>query len=131
MPPEIPPSGAAALSVEGLIVFAISLLVGGLAIHLAARYVTYRGHPGGLTFEHAIVTALMGAIVWAVLEWIPLIGSLLALVGWIAVIRYRYPGGWTKAGITGVAAWAAAVVTLAALELLGVGAVSALGVPGA
>lgn len=131
MPPEIPPSGAASLSVEGLIVFAVSLLVGGLAIHLAARYVTYRSHPGGLTFEHAVVTALLGAIAWAVLEWIPLIGSLLALVGWIAVIKYRYPGGWTKAGITGVAAWAAAVVTLAALELVGVGAVSALGVPGA
>lgn len=129
MPPDVSPS--AVLPIEGLIVFAVSLLVGGLAIHLAARYVTYRRQPGGLTFEHAVVTALLGAVVWAVLEWIPLLGSLLALVGWIAVIRYRYPGGWMKAALTGAGAWAAAVVTLAALELLGVGAVSALGIPGA
>lgn len=129
MPPDLPPNEL--LPVEGLIAFAVSLLVGGLAIHLAARYVTYRDQPVSLTFEHAVVTALLGAIVWAVLESIPLIGSLLALVGWIAVIRYRYPGGWTRAGLTGVVAWAAAVVTLAALDLLGVDAVSALGVPGA
>ena len=131
MPPDLSPTVAGSASIEGLIGFAISLLVGGLAIHLAARYVTYRGHPGGgLTVEHAVLTALVGSIVWAVLERIPLIGTLLALIGWLAVINYRYPGGWTKAGITGMAAWAAAVLALAALELLGIGAVSALGVPG-
>jgi len=131
MPPALSPSVAGSASIEALSVFAVSLLVGGLAIHLAARYVTYRSHPGRLTVEHAVLTALVGAIVWAVLEWIPLVGSLLALIGWIGVIKYRYPGGWTKAGITGIAAWAAAVLVLAALEVVGVGTFSALGVPGA
>lgn len=115
---------------EGLVVFVVSLLIGGAAIHIAVKHVVYRGKPGGLTFEHAIVTALLGAVAWALLAWIPLIGSLLALVGWIGVIRWRYPGGWITAGIVGASAWAAAVVVLAALELLGVGSVSALGVPG-
>ncbi|MFC6872789.1 hypothetical protein [Halobellus marinus] len=116
---------------EGLVVFAVSLLIGGLAIYVAAGRVAYRDEPGGLTFEHAVLTALLGALAWALLAWIPLIGSLLGLIGWIAVIRWRYPGGWTRAAVTGAAAWAAAVVVLAALELFGIGAVSALGVPGA
>lgn len=115
---------------EGLVVFAVSLLIGGAAIHIAAKHVLYRDGFGAATFDHAIVTALLGAVAWALLAWVPLIGSLLGLVGWIGVIRWRYPGGWIKAGVTGAAAWAAAVVVLAALELLGVGAVSALGVPG-
>ena len=131
MPPENAPALAGFDPFQGLIVFAVSLLIGGLAIHAAARYVVYSGKPGSLTFEHAIVTALLGAVVWALLGWVPLIGSLLALVGWVAVIRWRYPGGWVKAGVTGATAWAAAVVVLAALELLGLGGVSALGIPGA
>lgn len=115
---------------NGVVVFAVSLLIGGAAIHVAASYAVYRDQPGQLTFEHALLTALLGAVVWALLEWVPLVGALLALVGWVAVIRWRYPGGWVKAAVTGAAAWAAAVVVLAALELVGFGAVSALGVPG-
>ncbi|MFB6135393.1 MAG: hypothetical protein ABEJ04_01410 [Halobacteriaceae archaeon] len=116
---------------EGLVAFAVSLLVGGVAIHAAARHVVYSDAVGGLTFEHAVVTALLGAVAWAMLSWVPLVGSLLALGGWLAVVHWRYPGGWIDAATTGAAAWAAAVVVLAALELLGVGHVSALGVPGA
>lgn len=117
--------------VGGVITFAVSLLIGGAAIHVAANYAVYKGNPGELTFAHAVLTALLGAVVWALLAWIPLVGSLLALVGWVGVIRWRYPGGWIEAGVTGAAAWAAAVVVLAALELLGVGSISALGIPGA
>lgn len=130
----VPPGGPDALlseSLDGLVVFAVSLLIGGGAIYASARYAVYRGAPGTLTFEHAILTALLGAVVWALLEWVPLLGPLLALVGWVAVIKWRYPGGWARAAVTGAAAWAAAVVALAVLELLGIGSVSALGVPGA
>ncbi|QCC47188.1 hypothetical protein [Halobellus limi] len=115
---------------DGVVVFAVGLLVGGGAIHVAARHVVFRGEPGGLTFEHAVLTALLGAVAWALLSWIPLFGALFGLVGWIGVIKWRYPGGWAKAAVTGAAAWAAAVVALAALELIGLGSVSALGVPG-
>ncbi|MDQ2055019.1 MULTISPECIES: hypothetical protein [Halobellus] len=126
-----PPLAGGFDPLEGLVVFAVSLLIGGAAIHVAAEHVVSRRRTASLTFEHAILTALLGAVVWALLAWIPLVGSLLALAGWVSVIRWRYPGGWVKAGVTGAAAWAAAVVTLAALELLGISAVSALGVPGA
>jgi len=116
---------------DGIVVFAVSLLIGAAAIHVAAKHAVYRDQPGSMNFEHALLTALLGAVVWALLEWIPLIGALLALVGWVAVIKWRYPGGWVKAAVTGAAAWAAAVVTLAALELVGFSGVSALGIPGA
>lgn len=131
MPVNVPPTGNGFDPLGGLVTFAVSLLIGGVAIHVGAKHAVYKEEPGGMTFEHAVVTALLGAVAWALLAWIPLIGSLLALVGWVAVIRWRYPGGWIKAGVTGAAAWAAAVVVLAALELLGIWYVTALGIPGA
>lgn len=120
--PPIPTPGVE----DRLLTFAVSLLVGGVAIHAGALVVSdARG------YAHAVLTALVGAVVWTVLEPLPVIGGLLALLAWIGVVRWRYRGGWLRATGVGVAAWAAAVVILAALDLLGVGAVSALGVPGA
>ncbi|SNZ12457.1 hypothetical protein SAMN06269185_1753 [Natronoarchaeum philippinense] len=106
----------------------LSLLVGGVAMYAAARYV-YRDYDGGDSFERALVTALVCALVWAVLGVVPLLGTLLAFVGWLAVVRWRYPGGWLDAAMTAVVAWAAAVVLLAALELIGIRTLSALGIP--
>lgn len=115
----------------GVTNFAIDLLLGALALFVAARYVTYRDDFRSNGFEHALVTALLGAVVWAILATIPLVGALLALVGWVAVLHWRYPGSLLRAGVTGAAAWAVAVVVLAAFELLGIRSLSALGVPGA
>lgn len=116
--------------VSGLIAFAVNLLIGGAALHLAARYVVFRDRPGALTFEHAVLTALLGAIVWAILSLVPVVGVLLALLGWVGVIRWRYPGGLVDAVKLGLAAWAAAVIILAVLEFAGVRTLTALGVPG-
>ncbi|MGB9965394.1 hypothetical protein [Halobacterium hubeiense] len=110
---------------DSVVVFAGSLLVGGVAIHVAASYVADAGEYGD-----AVLTALFGAVAWALLDGVPLVGGLLALVAWVGVIKWRYPVGWTRAGIVGVAAWAVATVVLAALALLGVGSLGALGVPG-
>lgn len=100
-----------------MLTFVVSALIGGVAIHADALIVSdARG------YAHAVLTALVGAVVWTLLAPVPLIGGLLALVAWVAVVRWRYPGGWLRAGATGVAAWAAAVVILAALDLFGVGA---------
>ncbi|WP_243838032.1 hypothetical protein [Halobacterium sp. R2-5] len=119
-----PPAQASPLG-DSIIVFAGSLLVGGVAIHVAASYVAGAGEYGD-----AVITALLGAVVWALLDGVPLVGGLLALVAWVGVIKWRYPVGWTRAAIIGVAAWAVATVVLAALALLGVGSLNALGVPG-
>lgn len=110
---------------DRLLTVVASLLVGGVALHAATHVVAE-----GRRFAHAALTALLGALAWALLEPIPLVGALLAAVAWVAVVRWRYRLGWLRSAAVGVAAWAAAVVVLAALETVGVGPVTALGVPG-
>ena len=112
--------------VGGLISFAVALLVGGLAIYISARVVVDVDDYG-----YAVVTAIVGAVGWAVTSWIPLVGPLVALVVWVGVINWRYPGGWTKAAIIGVGAWLSALLLLLVVNsVLGLG-IGAFGVPGA
>lgn len=111
---------------ERLLGFALGVLVGGFALFVSSRFLA---DVNG--YDHAVLTAIIGALVWALLAPIPLLGSVIALVGWIAILKWRYPVGWLRAGAVGAAAWATAVVVVAALQLVGIDAVSAIGVPGA
>lgn len=112
--------------VVGTIVsFVVALLVGGLAIYIAANVIA-----GVDDFSHAVVTAFIGAVAWAIGSLIPLVGTLVALVAWIWVIKWRYPGGWKDAAIIGLVAWVSALVIIFILDtVLGLG-ISAFGVPG-
>lgn len=111
--------------IGSVVAFVIALLVGGLAIYISARFLTDVDD-----YSHAVITALVGAIGWALAAWIPLIGPILALIVWIAVIRWRYPGGWVRAVVIGLAAWASALVILFVVNVtLGLG-IDAFGVPG-
>jgi hypothetical protein len=121
----VPPAQTTGGFDDSLVVFAGSLLVGGVAIHVAANHVA-----DVYDYGDAVLTALLGAIVWALLDGVPLVGPVLALVAWVGVIKWRYPVGWTRAGVIGIAAWAIATVVLAALALIGVGSLDAVGVPG-
>lgn len=116
--------------VDSIVVFVVSLLVGALAIYVAARVITDFD-----SYSYAIVTALLGAIVWGVVGfffgWIPLLGPLLVLVAYVAVINARYPGGWGNAVLIALIAWFAALVVLYVLALVGVAGFDAVGVPGA
>ncbi|MFC7325583.1 hypothetical protein ACFQMF_13455 [Halorubrum rutilum] len=107
------------------VTFAVSLLVGGLAIFIAAAVVTDTRDYG-----HAVFTALVGAIVWGLaaffLSWVPLIGDFIPLLAWVWVIRARYGSSWVHAGVIGFVAWASAVLVLSVLPFAGVDAV---GVP--
>ncbi|WP_280535503.1 hypothetical protein [Halopenitus sp. POP-27] len=109
-----------------IVSFVVALLVGGLAIYAGARVVVDVDD-----YSHAVITALIGAIAWALTSWVPLIGPLIALVVWVAVINWRYPGGWTKAAIIGIVAWIAALVILLVLNGLFSLGIGAFGVPGA
>lgn len=115
--------------IDSVIVFVVSLLIGALGIYIGARVVADYDD-----FTYAIVTALIGAVVWVVvaffLGWIPFLGPLLALVAYIAVINVRYPGGWLRAVGIALIAWVAAVVVLYVLALIGFASFEALGVPG-
>ena len=108
-----------------VVTFIVALLVGGLAIYIAAwLLVDVTDFPG------AVFTAILGAIAWALTIWIPLIGPVIALVAWVGVIKWRYPGGWKQAIAMGIVAWAAALVILLILNsVLGMG-LGAFGIPG-
>ncbi|MFT4885076.1 MAG: hypothetical protein ACI8U4_002595 [Natronomonas sp.] len=111
--------------VGSIVAFLVALLVGGLAIYISARVVSDVDD-----YSHAVITALLGAIAWALTSWIPLIGPIIALIAWVWVIKWRYPGGWVDAAIIGVVAWVSALVIIYVLNAvlnLGVGA---FGVPG-
>ncbi|MDZ5809928.1 hypothetical protein U4E84_00985 [Halorubrum sp. AD140] len=108
-----------------LVAFVVALLVGGLAIYISARVIADVDD-----YSHAVVTALVGAIAWALTAWIPLVGPLIALIVWIAVINWRYPGDWVKAVLIGLVAWVSALVILFVLNtVLGLG-IGAFGIPG-
>jgi hypothetical protein len=115
--------------IDSIIVFVVSLLVGALGIYVAARVITdYED------YTYAIVTALIGAIIWAIVGflfgWIPLLGPLLVLIAYVAVINYRYPGGWGSAILISLIAWIASIIVLYLLALVGIGGFEAVGVPG-
>ncbi|ADD04983.1 uncharacterized protein Nmag_1404 [Natrialba magadii ATCC 43099] len=112
--------------IGSLVAFVVALLVGGLAIYVGASLIV-----GLEDYSHAVVTAIVGALAWALTAWIPLFGPLLALIAWIWVVNWRYPGGWLDAALIGVVAWLAALAILFVLDtILGLG-VGAFGVPGA
>lgn len=112
--------------VGSIVAFLVALLVGGLAIYVSARLVADVDD-----YSHAVITALLGAIGWAIASLVPVIGSILALVVWVGVIKWRYPGGWVKAAIIGGVAWVSALVILFVLNsVFGLG-IGAFGVPGA
>ncbi|MFB6166617.1 MAG: hypothetical protein ABEJ31_15770 [Haloarculaceae archaeon] len=115
---------------DGLVVFAVSLLLGALGIHVGALVIT-----GTSNYERAVGTALVGAVVWAIVGFflggVPLVGSVLVLLAYLWVIKRRYPGGWLTAAGIALVAWIAALAVLALLGTLGVTGFSAFGVPGA
>lgn len=115
-----------------ILVFGVSVLIGGLAIYVGAT-LAFKSK----NYSHAVLTALLGAIAWAVVDLIlsglgagGLFASLAALLVWIWVVRWRYSVGWLRASFIGLFAWIAALVTLSLLSLVGVSQLDAYGVPG-
>ncbi|RQG97162.1 hypothetical protein [Natrarchaeobius chitinivorans] len=115
--------------IDSLIVFAISLLIGAIGIYAGAKVIV-----DAEDYTYAIITALIGAIVWGVVGfffgWIPLLGPLLVFVAYLAVINARYPGGWVDAAAITIVAWLSVLVVLYVLAFLGVTGFDAVGVPG-
>lgn len=112
--------------IESAIALVVGLLIGALGIYVGARVIVdYED------YTYAIVTALIATLVWILLGWIPLLGPILALVAYIAIINWRYPGGWLQAIGIALIAWIASFVVLYVLAVVGITSFSAIGVPGA
>lgn len=113
--------------IESIIVFVVSLLIGALGIYVGARVIV-----GYEDYTYAIVTALVGAIVYAIVSFlvpIPLLGLILALVAYLAIINWRYPGGWVQAIAITLVAWLAVVIVVWLLGALGIVTPEATGIP--
>lgn len=114
---------------SALVVFIVSLIIGGFGIYIGAHLLI--DEDSG--FLPAVITALIGAIVWGIVAffvgWIPLIGPLLALIAWVGVVNWRYPGGWITAAGIGIISWIAAIVVIFLLKIIGL-QLEAVGIPG-
>ena len=114
---------------ESLVVFVVSLLIGAVGIYVGAKVIVDTED-----YTYALVTALIGAIVWGLvgffLGWIPLLGPLLVFVAYLAVVNSRYPGGWVDAAAITIIAWLSVLVVLYVLALVGITGFEAVGVPG-
>ncbi|OVE85970.1 hypothetical protein [Natronolimnobius baerhuensis] len=115
--------------IDSLIVFGVSLLIGAVGIYAGAKVIVDADD-----YTYAIITALIGAVVWALVGfffgWIPLLGPALVLVAYLAVVNARYPGGWVDAAAITIVAWVSVLIVLYVLALVGVTGFDAVGVPG-
>ena len=116
-------------TIEGILAsivgFIIALLVGALGIYIGARVITKVED-----YTYAIITALIGSLVWFLLSWIPLLGPVLALIAYIYIINRRYPGGWGSAIGIALVAWLATLAVMYILAVIGFVPFDAVGVPG-
>ena len=116
---------AVANTIAYVIAFVVSVLVGAFGIYIGARVIVDTED-----YTYAIVTALIGSLALVLFGLVPIIGTILALVAWIVVVNWRYPGGWVDAILIGLIAWIAALVALWILDLVGIEGLRAVGIPG-
>lgn len=111
-----------------LVVLVVSLFIGGLGIYVGAALLA-----DSRDYGHAVVTAAFGAIVWWLVGGLvgdmQLLGSVITLLAYLAVIKWRYRTGWITAGGIALVAWIAALVVLTLLADAGVTDYSAIGIP--
>lgn len=113
---------------DSLVTFTVGLIIGSVGIHVGALFVI-----GSSSIQTAVVTALLGSVVWFLAShffgWVPLFGIVLTFFTWLALINARYTGGWTTAlKIAGVA-WAASVAGDYIMREFGFRRSHAVGVP--
>lgn len=113
---------------ESVVLFVASLLIGAFGIYVGAMVIADVEDYG-----KAVLTALIGAVVWSLanlfLSAIPLLGPLLALLAYITVIKYLYDQTWLRAGAISLLAWIVALGVLSVLSKLGVDQLRAIGIP--
>ena len=111
--------------------FVASLIVVSIATYASTAVLT-----DASSYGYSLVTALFTSIVWFGVTYFTggtfvVAGPILAIIAYVAVVNWRYPGGWGDAAVIGVVAWLSALVILFVLNAVLSLGVRALGVPGA
>jgi heme/copper-type cytochrome/quinol oxidase subunit 2 len=109
--------------------FVASLIVVSIATYASTAVLTEES-----SYVHSFGTALLTSIVWFGVTYFTggtfvIAGPVLAIVAYIAVVNWRYPGGWIRAGAITIVTWIGTFVILYALAALGFSSFQALGVP--
>jgi len=113
---------------DQIIIFVGSLLIGAFGVYVGALVVTEEDR-----FSKALLTALIGAIVWAVASFfflgVPYLGPLLTLAAYLFVIYWQYEVSWPKAIGIALLAWIVGLGVLSVLSTIGFGSLEAMGIP--
>lgn len=120
-----PPFPAGGLT-ETFATFVVSLLVGGLALAVGEWLVV-----GDADLTGATMTAAIGAVAWAIVDGVPLLGPLLALALWLGILHWRFDAGWFGTAVIGGVAWVTAIVAVTVGAALGLPVEEAIGIPAA
>jgi len=114
---------------DSIVVLIVSFLIGAVGIHVGARVIT-----GKNNFSYAVGTALIGALIWSLVDYffggLPLLGPALVLLAYLWVIKRRYRTGWITAAGIALVAWVASLAVLYVLASADLTAFRAIGVPG-
>ena len=121
----------ATLLTETVVVFVISLVIGAFGVHVGALVIAKTDDIG-----ESLLTALLGAVVWGlvgrVVGAIPVVGPVLtplvALVAYVALVKWRFDVTWLKAAGIAVRGWIVALGVLTVLAQFGLTSLEAVGV---
>lgn len=109
--------------------FVASLIVVSIATYASTAILTDES-----SWLHSLVTAVLTSAVWFGVTYLTgsafaIAGPILAVVAYVAVVNWRYPGGWIRAGSIALVTWIATFVIIYGLALVGISSFEALGVP--
>jgi hypothetical protein len=114
--------------ISGLVTFVLGALVGGFGIYVGARLVAGSG-----SYAEAVTTALVGAVVWALVGtffgWVPFLGPVVTLLAYLTVLKLAVGVSWLEAAAIALVAWATVFAVFLVLGPL-LGVFNAVGVPG-
>lgn len=90
-----------------ILAFIAALVISAIVIFVASKLL---GEKEG--FGTAIAAAFVGAIIYAVVRFFMpgILGSLLALVGWLLALKALYHIGWLKALLMAIIIWIFATI---------------------
>jgi hypothetical protein len=116
------------------IIFAVSMLAGGIGNYLGIRLVSDQKP----SFVHSFVSAILSAIAWGVVSLAlnyydvgitPFAGALVALLVWILVLYLRYSGGIVTAVPAALLAWVISIIVLYVIAVYTTVPFEAIGIP--